>query len=124
MCNYQDALMFVCQHMQLFALSYPEEGKDYHAMNETLMGTGKVCLEIEIIDDNKPEQDESFTVSFSEVKSDIPEGCSHAGSGSAGSGMLISIPDERVITIKDDDKIDDDDIIDDDFAGKWMENIA
>ena len=85
-------------------------------MNETVpvMSAGRMCVGIEIIDDSAPEQDESFTVSFSEVKSDSCAGGGERGSGSDGM-MLIPISDENaVITIRDND------VADDDVAGTYM----
>ena len=80
-------------------------------MNKTVpvMSGGKMCVKIEIIDDSTPEQDESFTVSFSEAKSDSCVGDGGRGSGSGSDGMLVPISDENaVITIRDDDIADDD----------------
>ena len=76
----------------------------------------KWCIEIAIVNDNRPEPDESFTVKYSKVTDQCGmNGGSGSGGGGSGSGsgddqdMLQPVTNEVVlITIKDDD----------DFLGK------
>lgn len=94
-----------------------EENKDYRAVNNVLLinSSQKMCVKIHIINDNTPEQDESFTVSFSDSISETEcDGMDH-GSGSSGDNVtsegtnsipLLPMVNENVhITIKDDDTV-------------------
>ena len=99
----------------LFPHCHPEEDEDYRAVsNVSAVSTGsKWCIEIAIINDNRSEPDENFTVKFSKVNGQCGMNGGSGGSGD-NSGMLQPVPNEIVvITIKDDDD-DDDDIKDDD----------
>ena len=73
--------------------------------NVSAVSTGsKWCIEIAIINDNRPEPDESFTVKFSKVTDQCGV---NGGSGSGGGddqGMLQPMTNAvALITIKDDD---------------------
>lgn len=72
--------------------------------NMSTVGTdSKWCIEIAIINDNTPEQDESFTVRFSKVNG---EQCGMNGGSGSGDDTDMLQPvmyEEVLITIKDDD---------------------